>query len=87
MHTPQRLDQDSIDFPGVSLRGVTCGIEFPSWLSLALQDRTWFERSGAGKAYARLTRRYRYDTRIPVVSRNNSTRLLLPFSFSFAADP
>ncbi len=74
MHTHQRLDQDSTDFPGVSLRGFTCGPEFPSWLPLALQDHSWFERSGAGKAYARLTRRYRYDTRIPVVSGNNSTR-------------
>ncbi len=82
MHTPQRLDQDSNDFPGVSLRGFTCGLEFPSW-----QDHTWLERSGAGKAFARLTRRYRYDTRIPVVSVNNLTRLVLPMGFSFAADP
>ncbi len=41
MHTPQRLDKDSIDFPGVSLLGFTVGLEFPSWLLLALQDHTW----------------------------------------------
>ncbi len=42
MNTPQRLDQDSLDFPAVSLLGFTVGLEFPSWLSLALQDYTWY---------------------------------------------
>ncbi len=41
MHTPQRLNQDSLDFPGVSLLGFTDRLEFPSWLPLALQDHTW----------------------------------------------
>ncbi len=80
MHTLQRLDQDFLDFPGVSLRGFSVGLEFPSWLSLALQDNTWMERSRAGKAYARLIRRCRYYTRIPEVFGNNSTRLVYPWA-------
>ncbi len=35
------LDQESPDLTGVSLFGFICGLEFPSWSPLALQNHTW----------------------------------------------